>query len=83
MTDCRNAPEPTFQKDRSPFSLSDADVRQLWEGQPNREVPEYLLLECVNGFDLEVRVYFGRQEPSASALARAQAELQRLMLPSN
>jgi Penicillin-insensitive murein endopeptidase len=66
-----------------PPQLADADVRQGWEGQPNPDIPEYLILRYVNGFNLETRVYFGTQHPSDEQLSRAQDELDRLELPNN
>jgi DNA-binding beta-propeller fold protein YncE len=66
-----------------PPQLGDADVRSGWEGQPNADAPEYLILRYVNGFNLETRVYFGRQHPSDEQASRAQQELDRLELPLN
>ncbi len=74
--------EANFPTRSLPLRLADADVRHAWETQPNRDVPEYLLLQRVNGFDVDVRVYFGSQQPTTSSVAEAQAELDRLMLPS-
>jgi len=66
-----------------PPQLGDADVRAAWEGQSNKDAPEYLILDRVNGYDLEVRVYFGTQHPSDARASRAQAELARLQVPVN
>jgi Penicillin-insensitive murein endopeptidase len=63
-----------------PPQLGDADIRASWESQPP-DAPEYLILRYVNGFNLETRVYFGRQHPSEQQLALAQGELTRLELP--
>jgi hypothetical protein len=71
----------SFPERSLPLSLTDADVRHSFEGQPNPEVPEYVLWQRVNGFVLDVRVFFGSQEPTARALAEAQAELERLAVP--
>jgi len=40
-------------------------------------VPEYVLWQRVNGNFLDVRVYFGTQNPSGDLTAEAQAELAR------
>jgi hypothetical protein len=80
-----SVPEPSngasFPERSLPLSLTDADVRHSFEGQPNPGVPEYLLWQRVNGFVLDVRVFFGSQDPSAAALSDAQAELERLIVP--
>jgi hypothetical protein len=64
-----------------PLQLSDARVDEGWEGQPNVDVPQYLLWRRVGRYDLDVRVFFGSQHPTAGRLAEAQAELDRLRLP--
>jgi hypothetical protein len=64
-----------------PLSLDDADVRRTWEGQVADNVPEYLFWRTVDGWQLEVRVFFGALDPAADVLATAQAQLERLRLP--
>jgi len=71
-----------FPERTLPLDLADADVRHSFEGQPNTAVPEYLMWQRVNGFVLDVRVFFGSQEPTAALLAEAQTELDRLAVPS-
>lgn len=44
-------------------------------------MPEYLILDRANGFDLETRVYFGTQRPSDEQASGAQEELIRLGVP--
>jgi hypothetical protein len=65
-----------------PLQLSDARIDESWETQPNPNVPQYLLWRRVDSYDLDVRVFFGNQQPSAQQLAEAQAELARLRLPA-
>jgi Penicillin-insensitive murein endopeptidase len=72
-----------FRPAALPLQVSDADVQAAWEGQPNADAPQYLLWRSVNGYDLDVRVFFGTQHPSAERLAEAQAELDRLQAPPN
>jgi hypothetical protein len=72
--------EGNFPERSLPLSLADADVRHSFEGQPNPDVPEYLLWQRVNGFVLAVRVFFGSQEPDADRMSEAQAELARLSM---
>ena len=72
-----------FPSGSLPLELGDADARASWEGQSNPNAPEYLILRYVNGFNLETRVYFGRQHPSDEQASRAQVELNRLELPLN
>jgi hypothetical protein len=71
-----NFPQATL-----PLKLADARVDESWEGQPNRDVPQYLLWRRVDAYALDVRVFFGSQHPSAERLAAAQAELDQLRLP--
>ncbi len=71
----------TFEQGTLPLQLADARVDENWEGQPNFDVPQYLLWRRVGAYDLDVRVFFGSQHPSAAWLAEAQAELDRLRLP--
>ncbi len=63
-----------------PLQLSDAQVADSWEGQVAPNVPEYRLLETVDGRRLDVRAYFGALNPSASTLRAAQDELDRVQL---
>ena len=72
--------EGNFPERSLPLSLADADVRHSFESQPNPDVPEYLLWQRVNGFVLDVRIFFGSQEPAADLLSEAQAELERLSM---
>ena len=67
----------SFRPATLPLQVSDADVQTGWEGQPNPDAPQYLLWRRANGYDLDVRVFFGRQHPSRERLAEAQAELDR------
>jgi len=64
-----------------PLHLSEADVQAAWEGQPNPDVPQYVLWRSANGYDLDVRVFFGTEHPPAQRLAEAQTELDRLEVP--
>ena len=73
--------DAAFPERSLPLSLADADVRHSFEAQPNPEVPEYVLWQRVNGYVLDVRVFFGNQEPAAAQLSEAQGELERLVLP--
>ena len=79
----RRPPWGHFPAGSLPPQLGDADVRTGWEGQPNPDAPEYLILRYVNGYNLETRVYFGTQHPSDEQASRAQEELDRLELPLN
>ncbi len=64
-----------------PFKIADAvEVDPQWEGQPNSSVPQYVLLGTVDGIQLDVRVYFGTQNPGDDLVAKAQAELDTLSL---
>lgn len=64
-----------------PLQVSDADVRSNWEGQVAENVPEYVLWRRVDGWFVDVRLFFGTQHPSKETLALAQEQLDRLALP--
>ena len=73
--------DTTFPARTPPFSLDDFDARPGWEGQV-RDVPEYLLLGTVRGqYDVDLRVYFGRPDPTEGMLEEAQSMLDGLRLP--
>jgi len=61
-----------------PYRLSQFRHDEGWEGQPAPNVPQYVLWTTVHRHLLDVRVFFGTQDPSAGQLARAQAELDTL-----
>jgi hypothetical protein len=65
-----------------PLELADAEVRLAWEGQVAENVPEYVLWRTVDGWQLDVRLYFGTLEPSADTVDAAQDQLSRLQLPA-
>lgn len=66
---------------RTPFRLGDFEVRHTWKGMIG-EIPEHLLLAQIEGeYEVDLRVYFGRADPTPEMLARAQEELNRLRLP--
>jgi hypothetical protein len=77
-----NEPTGSLPAGTLPLSLDEADVRGNWEGQVAQNIPQYVLWRTVDGWQVDVRVYFGTQEPSAETLALAQAELDRLTLPA-
>lgn len=58
-------------------------VDRGWEGQPARNVQQRLRWAWVRGWWLDVRVYFGTQQPGRKLLRAAQAELDRLRLPGS
>jgi hypothetical protein len=70
-----------FPARKPPFSLEDFEVRPGWEGQV-RGLPEYLLPGTVRAqYNVDLRVYFGRPEPTEAMLAAAQGMLDTLELP--
>ena len=72
--------DATFPAREPPFSLGNFEPRGSWEGQV-RDLPEYLLLATVRGeYNLDLRVYFGRPDPTDAMLSEAQAMLDRLEL---
>jgi hypothetical protein len=65
-----------------PPVLSTFRVDHGWEGQPASNIQQRLSAGSVNGWDLDVRVFFATQHPDKKLLGRAQAQLRRLVLPS-
>lgn len=72
---------PNFSDDLLPLTLSDVDIRTSWEGQPAKNVPEYLILARVDGAGVDVRIYFGALAPGPDILSIAQSELDTLSVP--
>jgi hypothetical protein len=73
---------PTFRLMQWPPRLSSFRVDHGWEGQPAANVQQRLKAGVIDGWDIEVRVYFATQHPDQRLLREAQAELDRLALPS-
>jgi hypothetical protein len=68
---------------RSPWPprLASFRIDHGWEGQPAANIQQRDWVGSVQGWDLDVRVFFATQRPSAPLRAQAQAELNRLRLP--
>lgn len=73
---------PTFAPIPWPPRLSSFRVDHGWEGQPAANVQQRLKWGVVRGWDMDVRVYFATQHPGKKLLQEAQAQLDRLVLPS-
>ena len=71
----------TYPDRRLPLRVADADVRSHWEGQPRPDVPQYFLNARINEQFVDVRVYFGTQDPAPAVLAEADEALARLVVP--
>jgi hypothetical protein len=78
----RGGPTSVFTRTSWPLRLSGFRVDHGWEGQPAGNVQQRVRWAAFSGWHLDVRVYFGTQHPSATLLEKAQAELDRLRLPS-
>ena len=72
---------PDYPDRTLPLQLGDATIQQTWEGQPRPNIPQYILSARVNQRWVDVRAYFGTQDPSAATRHAAQAALDRLVLP--
>jgi hypothetical protein len=71
----------SFPARKPPFALEDFDARRGWEGQV-RNLPEYLLLGTVRAqYNIDLRIYFGRTDPTGQMLGDAQHMLDSLELP--
>lgn len=64
-----------------PPHLRQLRIEPGWEGQPTANIQQRVWVGSVNGWDLDVRVFFATQHPNRSLQAQAQAELDRLRLP--
>ena len=64
-----------------PPQLASFRVDHGWEGQPAANLQQRTWVGSVHGWDLDVRVFFATQRPSAALTAQAQTELHRLRLP--
>jgi hypothetical protein len=76
------SPFPPFPRGAWPPRLSAFRVDHGWEGQPASNIEQRLRAIAVACWNLDVRVYFATQHPSAELLAEAQAQLDRLLLPT-
>jgi hypothetical protein len=76
------SPFPPFPRAGWPLRLSVFRIDRGWEGQPAPNIQQRLRAVSVNGWNFEVRVYFATQQPDKKLLAQAQAQLDRLLLPS-
>ena len=79
----RGAPDKAYRRATLPLRLSPFRVYRGWEGQPAANVQQRVREAAVSGWHLDVRVYFATQHPSKALLAKAQAELDRLLLPGS
>jgi hypothetical protein len=79
----RGGADATFRYAEWPLRLSRFRVDHAWEGQPAANVQQRLRWVAVQGWHLDVRVYFATQRPSRRVLAAAQQELDRLRLPNH
>jgi hypothetical protein len=72
---------PTFAPMQWPPRLSGFRLDHAWEGQPAANVQQRLKWGVINGWDMDIRVYFATQHPDKKMLERAQAQLDRIVLP--
>jgi hypothetical protein len=61
---------PVFTKAAWPLQLSSFRVDHGWEGQAAADVQPRLRRAVVDGWHLDVRVYFGTQHPSKALRAK-------------
>ena len=80
-TSGRGRPNNTFKPAAWPPRLAAFRVDHAWEGQPLARIQQRLLWIVAGGWQLDVRVYFGTQQPTKKLLVAVQAELNRLTLP--
>ncbi len=75
-------PTSNFPRARWPLRLSTFRLDRGWEGQPAPNIQQRLRWATIRGWHLDVRVYFATQRPNKRLVAEAQAQLNRLLLPS-
>ena len=71
-------PNANFPLSGLPLTFDRSCLDPRWETQPNPNIPQCMIWRTINDRPVEVRVFFGRQDPSDSQLADAQGELARL-----
>jgi hypothetical protein len=71
-------PNANFPLGTLPMTFDRSCLADRWETQPNPNIPQCMIWRTIHDRPVEVRLYFGRQNPSASQMADAQAELARL-----
>jgi hypothetical protein len=74
-------PTAVYTPARWPLRLRSFRVDHRWETQPAPNIQERLQRAAVDGWRLDVRIYFATQHPSKGQLSLAQAELNRMRLP--
>jgi len=72
---------PNFSSRGQRIQLSEAEHLRTWEGQPRPEIPQFRVLGVIKEQYVDVRVYFGRQDPTRTQLRAAQEELRHLVIP--
>jgi hypothetical protein len=80
-TSGRGGRTAVFTPARWPLRLHSFRVDHHWETQPAPNVQQRLRWAAVDGWRLDVRVYFATQHPSKALLGVAQTELNRMLLP--
>jgi hypothetical protein len=77
----RGGPTPVYTSARWPLRLRSFRVDHRWETQPAPNIQQRLQWAAVDGWRLDVRIYFATQHPSKQLLGVVQAELNRMRLP--
>jgi hypothetical protein len=69
-----------FRPKKLPLNLSDAEPDDAFGAQirPQRPLGQYQLRAAINGYAVDLRLYFGSARPSRALLASAQRQLERL-----
>jgi hypothetical protein len=80
-TSGRGGRTAVFTPARWPLRLRSFRVDHSWETQPAPNIQQRLRWAAVDGWQLDVRVYFATQHPSKQLLRVTQAELNRMRLP--
>jgi hypothetical protein len=76
--------EELFQPRKLPLDLGDAAPEDEYGTQirPGRPLGQYQLRAAIEGYAVDLRLYFGTARPSRALLASAQRQLERLVVES-
>ncbi len=76
-----NSGTHSFPTTTLPLHLSQFRTEDSWEMQPKGNIQQRLRWVVIDGWTLDIRVFFATQHPGRRLLRTAQTELNRLVLP--
>ncbi len=76
-----DAVDRQFPDRQQPFFVKEAELEPMWEGQPNPNLPRRRIMGHVNGYNVEVSIYFGSRNPPEALVHDTDQTLARLVIP--